>query len=632
VVVRRKKGMRVNYPIIFLSGLVLLVACLLVYLIILKGVYGNYEIDEILPTKKNINYILSAGDKQIAILYSEYTQNLLGDESTWLSDNIDTWETFLKSHKKNYTIIGDQTIERGEFFDYGILVLPGSKSLSDKQLIQIKKYLESGGSVFATSGTATYSDEAKWRGWDFFTEVYGMKFTKELDRTEFKRIHTLRGNLPLTGGIPTGYTLDIATWDRPIYAEILEPRTVQVSYWYDYRREMGLVREEISKSAGIAYGSYGKGRFVWFGFELNSVIGKQEDYIFFDRLFINSIHWLTYQPTGYVKDWPAPYEAAAIFTPTLSEEIYNVNNLVGILKRNKYPATFFVDPYVAAQHPSLIKSLSKYGDFGAIVDVGFLEFIGDTLSNLYQQDVQYSSIVVGSDTLSKITNTRVKGIMPLFGFYDENTLQALSSAGMDFVITDSLTDRSVPEKLIRGDHNLLGITITSRDDKKIIGEYGLTDLNFQRYTYEEDIDRLLFEGGLYVLKVHTDYQLKAEYASVINDVMKYLREKNVWVTSIQELKEWWFKRGGIEIRYETRSKRRIVVEVSNPKERNTDDFVVQVNMNKPVKNIEISSDIINTIIPEFQFDPNSNVLYLFIEDLKPGDSRLLLIDFENVGE
>ncbi|MBZ0178415.1 MAG: hypothetical protein K8F36_03910, partial [Melioribacteraceae bacterium] len=70
--------MRVNYPIIFLSGLVLLVACLLVYLIILKGVYGNYEIDEILPTKKNINYILSAGDKQIAILYSEYTQNLLG--------------------------------------------------------------------------------------------------------------------------------------------------------------------------------------------------------------------------------------------------------------------------------------------------------------------------------------------------------------------------------------------------------------------------------------------------------------------------------------------------------------------------------------------------------------------------
>lgn len=632
MVVRRKKGMRVNYPIIFLSGLVLLVACLLVYLIILKGVYGNYEIDEILPTKKNIDYVLSAGDKEVAILYSEYTQNLLGDESTWLSDNIDTWETFLKSHKKNYTIIGDQTIERGEFFDYGILVLPGSKSLSDRQLIQIKKYLESGGSVFATSGTATYSDEAKWRGWDFFTEVYGMKFTKELDRTEFKRIHTLRGNLPLTGGIPTGYTLDIATWDRPIYAEILEPRTVQVSYWYDFRREMGLVREEISKSAGIAYGNYGKGRFVWFGFELNSVIGKQQDYIFFDRLFINSIHWLTYQPTGYVKDWPAPYEAAAIFTPTLTEEIYNVNNLIGLLNRNKYPATFFVDPYVAAQHPSLIKSLSKYGDFGAIVDVGFLEFIGDTLANLYQQDVQYSSIVVGTDTLSKIANTRVKGIMPLFGFYDENTLQALSSAGMDFVITDSLTDRSVPEKLIRGDHNLLGITITSRDDKKIIGEYGLTDVNFQKYTYEEDIDRLLFEGGLYVLKVHTDYQLKAEYAPVIKDVMKYLREKNVWLTSIQELKEWWFKRGGIEIRYETRSKRRIVVEVSNPKERNTDDFVVQVNMNKPVKNIEISSDIINTKIPEFQFDPNSNVLYLFIEDLKPGDSRLLLIDFENVGE
>ena len=68
--------------------------------------------------------------------------------------------------------------------------------------------------------------------------------------------------MPITAGIPTGYTLNIATWDRPIYAEIVEPRTTQASFWFDFRREAGLVREQIKKSAGIAFGTYGNGRFV----------------------------------------------------------------------------------------------------------------------------------------------------------------------------------------------------------------------------------------------------------------------------------------------------------------------------------------------------------------------------------
>jgi hypothetical protein len=81
----------------------------------------------------------------------------------------------------------------------------------------------------------------------------------------------------------------------------------------------GLVREEIKKSAGIAYGNFSKGRFMWMGFELNSIIGVQEDYIFLKGLFNNSIKWLLYSPIAYVRDWPTGYEAAAVITPVLSE-------------------------------------------------------------------------------------------------------------------------------------------------------------------------------------------------------------------------------------------------------------------------------------------------------------------------
>ena len=158
------------------------------------------------------------------------------------------------------------TIELGQFYKYDLLVLPGSRSLSDKEIIEIKKYIDKGGSVFATSGTASYSDDGKWRGWDFFTEVFGLNFKKEIKNDKFTKLHTLRGNFPITANIPTGYPLRVATWDRPISAEVMEPRTTQVSFWYNFKLDSGLVRENIRKSAGIVSGTYGKGDL--FGWDL----------------------------------------------------------------------------------------------------------------------------------------------------------------------------------------------------------------------------------------------------------------------------------------------------------------------------------------------------------------------------
>ncbi|NMB81955.1 MAG: hypothetical protein GYA14_09065, partial [Ignavibacteria bacterium] len=241
--VKEFKGLRVNYLIIFLSGLVLLITGILVFLLIVRNIYGSYEIKEILPTKKNLQ-LLSSEEKsgRAAILYSKYTENMLPSGSTWLKDNVDTWKKFVKGARMEFDVISDQDIELGQHLNYKVVILPGSKSLSDRQMVQLKKYLENGGSIFVSGGPATFSDEGKWRGWEFFTEVFGMKFNREIKPEESYKVHTLRGNLPITAGIPTGYTLKIATWDRPIYAEVLEPRTTQVSFWYDFRREAGLVR------------------------------------------------------------------------------------------------------------------------------------------------------------------------------------------------------------------------------------------------------------------------------------------------------------------------------------------------------------------------------------------------------
>ena len=624
------KGLRVNYIIIFLSGLVILIAAILTYLLIIQNVYGNYEISEILPTEKNLGEYQNSS--KVGILYSQYTSNMLDDE-VWVEANIDTWKNFLTNMKIEHEVFSDLDLEEGRHLKYNLIILAGTKSLSDKEVMRIKRYIDAGGSVLATGGVATFSDEAKWRGWDFFKETFGMKFTKELSPDEvLEKSHTLRGNLPITAGIPTGYILQIATWDRPVYAEVLEPRTVQVSYWYDYSGERGLVDEQIKKSAGIANGFYGKGRFVWYGFELNSVVGSNEDYNYLGRLVKNSIDWLTYNPISFVKDWPEPYVAAAIYVPTIKDNFNNINAVKSTIKEYKSDAVIIMESDLALKYPNQTAMLSKTGEIVPIINLGVIDQIFLAENNLSSKDIQQADITYIRDSLSKIINKPIKGITPNDGYYDEATLAIMEEENISYIITDSLTDRSVPNKKIINGKDIFIITNTSRDDIVVLDEFGLTDPEFQKYTYFEDIDRIIFEGGLYVLKTHNNYLLKPQYKGIFKEIPKYMRSKNVWTTSIPELLEWWNSKSGVELKYEKRGKRRIVVEVSNHRYKIDEEFVVQINFNKEVKNIKISTELINTLIPAFEYDKTTQILYLHIKDLEADETRTFLIDFENVSD
>ncbi|MFO7445758.1 MAG: polysaccharide deacetylase family protein [Ignavibacteriaceae bacterium] len=621
---------RVNTFLIFFSGLAILCAAVLVYYFVLRGVYGRFDITSLLPTSDTVKKTLIGETDQVAILYSKLTENMLPAGSTWLVDNISTWKRFLGNLNLRYDILSDQDIEQGKHFKYKMLILPGSKSLSDNEIVQIKKYLENGGSVFATGGVASYSEDGKWRGWQFFNQVFGMQFTYEIQNDNSRKVHTLRGGIPLTATIPTGYPLKIATWDIPMAAEVLEPRTTQVSFWYNFRLEEGLVREGVKRSTGIAHGSYGNGRFIWMGFEINSVVGLQEDYILFDRFFNNCVNWLTYSPIAYVKDWPDGYDAAAVLMPILRNEINNIENLLPILRSENIRATFFVDPEKAAENRSLISSLVQYGEVSALVDIGYLTSITDTINTLNDYEVQLDKLTAARSILQEITNTPVTGLFPYYGLFNNNTVVAAINADYNYLLTDSLTDRSVPRTLIRGDKRILAMTKTARDDYEVIRDYGLTLPDFQYYTYQEDLDRILFEGGMYIFKFNTEFQCRDDYVYVIKDVIGDLKKKRFWITTASEIQKWYEKRDFVELRVERRGNNRVALKVSNPGIEVINSLVIDVDLNDDVKNISLDTEIIGTKPAEIIYTQGSRYLFLVIDELKPGESRTYFIDYDRV--
>ncbi len=626
--VKAKKTGGVNQGLIVLFGGIILLGAVLIYLFILRGVYGKFSTAELLPDTKVVKDIFYGEKPKVAILYSRYTENMLPEGSTWIADNISSWKKLLSSAGYSYDIIADSSIELGLASKYKVIILPGSKSMSSKEIMQIKEYLNKGGSIFATSGTASFTDDGKWRGWEFISQIFGINFSKEISRDEITKIHTLRGGLPLTANIPAGFPLRVATWDRPMSVEVLDPRTTQVSFWYNYRLQSGLSRDAIKKSAGIVYGTYGKGRFVWMGFDINSVIGiQQEDYIYMEALFNNSLNWLSRLPIAIVKDWPSNYDAAAVVIPVLSKDPGNIKNILPILNAEKIPATFFVRPSLAQNDKSLVRPLARYGEVGAQVDIGYLASVNDTVNKLNDYDTQLDKLTSAKNILQTTEGQSIVGVMPYYGIYDQNTVLSSIKGKYKYIFTDSLTDRSVPKTIVKGDSLVVSISKTGRDDYEVIRDYGLTEPDFQFYTYQEDIDRILFEGGLYTFKFHTGYQCTPANAGVVKKVIDDLKKKGYWITTLSQVENWWARRNYVEVRVTQRGDTRIALTVSNPGKKVVNNLVLEVEMSEPAKNITLSTEIIGTTPAKYEYNKEKRTIYVYINNLKASESRTYYFDY-----
>ncbi len=621
--------LHVNYFFLIFTGFIVVGLSVWVTILIVRSVYGRVEMKDLLPTQESLGRIFTSEGNPVAILYSGYSEQAVEQGGTWQRENVNTWEHYITSIGMKADVIGDSTIELGRLERYKLVILPGSRALSDREITVVKEYLEHGGSIFATSGTGSYRENGEWRGWEFLSEVYGIQFIREINPEESTRIHTLRGGLPVTAGIPTGYSLKVATWDRPMACEVLEPRTTQASFWYNFRSDSGLVREALEKTAGIVYGSYGKGRFVWMGFELSSVLGDQNDYIYFDRLCRHSIEWLMVQPTVVIKDWPAPFGAAATLVPVLSKEFSNTQNLLKVVALRRVPVTFFVDPEVAKLQQPLVRMLAGQGELGAMVDFGS-PGAGLPEGEMNRKDVRQSTSLAAKAALEQIADTRVTGAFSRQGSSDEKSVLSLMANGYEYLVMDSVLDRAVPKTVTRGEKAFVSISKTVRDDNDVITDFGLTNPEFQLFTYKEGVDRVVFQGGLYTLVVHSHLQCRPEYISVVNDLLEYIQSKNFWIATAKDVSRWWLLKNALEVSVKARTSRRVSLVVSNPSRETIENVGIEVGLNKRFANLEITSDIIGTEIPKYKADLKRQLAEITIRKLAGGESVSYFLDYDNV--
>ena len=130
---------------------------------------------------------------KIAILYSDLTENYKISNSTNPTDVITTWELFLMQEKVPYKVIYDNDLESGIENDLDILILPSVEIISNDELIELKKFLAAGKSIFCSGSKLFFKDEDAFN-YQNLEMLFNLNSIEAVPSSKIGFMHTLTPN------------------------------------------------------------------------------------------------------------------------------------------------------------------------------------------------------------------------------------------------------------------------------------------------------------------------------------------------------------------------------------------------------------------------------------------------------
>lgn len=526
--------------------------------------------------KINLGYILifitifctnlSAQQKKIALLYPQNTIALPSENTLWLTDNFYRWELFLIQNKYKYEIIIDDDLEDGLSDEYTLLILPGAKCLTENEIRSIKEFMNEGNSILSTLGMGVLDPVGKWRGWGDLGQIFGVSFVSEITQKEGSRIHTLFGGTPISSNIPPGFRLQITNYDKPVEVRIMSENTSPFGYWQNSLMPFE-GKNKIDNTTSAVFGNYGKGNFVWLGFEFSAVVGAKEHQKTSNQLLKNIIHWLTDELVVQLETWPNGKQSAAALSCDVEFKFNYINNALDLLEQENLPAQFYILTE-AIDYPSF-ERLKKVGDVGLHGD-------DHLLFKWQDHNTQLSRLSNGIITIENGMGRKPIAFRPPETFYDKVTLDAMDALSLNILASDNIEDRAVPQ-FLESHPKLLVIPKTGFDDYDIFQRLKIESINEQANRYILDFNRTHEEGGLYSLNFHTQMQCLKEFVDALIQPIQEIKSKDVWITTHNHVYDWWLKKNKLELKTKLIGDKNYIVEIENGGEADIDDVVLSLS-------------------------------------------------------
>jgi len=120
---------------------------------------------------------------RVGMVYSEQTDQKYGGKPWQQRSNehsLGMYHALVEDHMP-FEMVNDQLLDEEHLKPFKLLVLPNMAAMSDAQCIQLKKFVENGGSIVATFETSLYDEQGKARSNFGLSELFGVSYSNGVE-------------------------------------------------------------------------------------------------------------------------------------------------------------------------------------------------------------------------------------------------------------------------------------------------------------------------------------------------------------------------------------------------------------------------------------------------------------------
>lgn len=421
-----------------------------------------------------------------------------------------------------------------------VLVVASSPCLTVEAREAIEEITARGGGVIITGLTGVDDAGCRPIGYGLIVAATGASRADTLETRAMTYVTLPDGN-PMTADIPPGSRIDLNP-GRQVALRI--PR--RDGFYSDYFLQPQPASGTPILDAAITHGPYGRGRVVYWGFELRDVVALPWDRALAQLLVRNAVTWAAGRPVVSVEPWPNGHVAAAAIAGDLEAGFENAQYAADSLAAAHVRATYFLTSNLARQNARLSHDLANAGEVGTHTE-------NHRLLGGLPLDVQRDRLETTQHDLTRLLGLPVDGLRPPQEQFDRATMAAWLSVGGRYVFGANDGRSASPELLQIG-----------RDTLVLIGRVGSDDFAAVAAAHDDPAvvdDLLLGEyrrlralGGVYALSYHSQLLATPRLVPALARMARTIASDSaVWLATLGQVAEWWRGRAQLDVSVRARA-------------------------------------------------------------------------------
>ena len=460
--------------------------------------------------------------------------------------NIQQWEVFLRKYKIPFQVI--TSVDKLEKAQPGVLLLPSSVALSQREKQAIVSFRARGGGVLASWLTGVRGERGEWQGFSFMETTLDAKVVGNTEADENDNFMMPVGDTPVTHSLPAGLRIWLERpkdWYSLRFAN--QNSAAQIMDWSRAfvlgKPTSTIVFDERVQSSGQP------SRSVVLGYPER--LWLTADPKFLEAIAHNSLMWLLRRPDAYLAAWPYPYKSAFVMAVDSAEIILETDvKFAQALENAGGHATFYILSDNAAKSAENLKKITSHGH-----EIGYL---GDRFAGFKDQS---ASVQAGRlDAMVKGMKTVGIEVADDAGFhaptesYDKTTEKLLVARGFGhFIAFMDSTDTRLPfiaPGVAGDDKRTKGLVVLPRTQSgpEDAMEEGDQEAGLKSFLGELELSEQM--GGLSVVRVPNQTLLTTAQSGEIFNQLR-ARKDRMWLATSGQIANWWRERERVTVKLES---------------------------------------------------------------------------------